>query len=230
MKISLQSLGAVILTWIGLMILLFVHAFFGRQLTTQLVYSCYMLTISFLLVELFEKRSIVERFGFQRNSVLGLVVAVCLGFILAWYLGLEYLTGVISAPMVEELYFRGYMLGAFNKLGENHEKWRLSELVWILFSSLLFTLSHILKYYPTFPSSTGSLLFSLFFASLVLGFLYIRSGTILWSFLVHMLYNLASPFGINETAFYLLAASSTIIILTYLLKHFLSTRKNHWAN
>ena len=150
---------------------------------------------------------------------------VGLGFVLVWCPGLEYLTGVISAPLVEELYFRGYMLGAFSKLGEKHEKWRLSELVWILFSSLLFTLSHILKYYPTFLSSTGSLLLSLFFASLVLGFLYIRLRTILWSFLVHMGYNLASPFGINQIAFYLLAASSTTIISIYLLKYFLSIRK-----
>jgi len=218
MKISLQSLGAVILTWIGLMVLLLVHAFFGRQSATQLVYSGYMLTVSFLLIELFEKRSIVERFGLQRNNMLGLIVAVCLGFILVWYLGWEYLTGVISAPMVEELHFRGYMLGASSKLGEKHEKWRLSELLWILFSSLLFTLSHIVKYYPTFPSSMGSLLLSIFFAGLVLGFLYIRLRTILWSILVHMSYNLASPFGINEIAFYLLAGFSTTIISTYLPK------------
>jgi len=54
----------------------------GRQSATQLVYAGYMLTISFLLIELFEKRSIVERFGFQRKNVLGLTFAVCLGFIL----------------------------------------------------------------------------------------------------------------------------------------------------
>lgn len=132
------------------MILLFVHAFFGWQSATQLVYVGYMLVVSFLLVELIEKSNIVERFGFQRKNAVGLVVAICFGFVLVWRLGLEYLTGVISAPLVEELCFRGYMLGAFSKLGQNHEKWRLSELAWILFSSLLFTLSHILKYYP-FP-------------------------------------------------------------------------------
>jgi len=38
-------------------------------------------------------------------------------------------------------------------------------------------------------------------------------------------YDLASPFGINEMAFYLLAGFSTIITSTYLLRHLFSVQK-----
>jgi len=37
-----------------------------------------MLVTSFSLTKL-KKRSIIDRFGFQRNNVLGLVVIICLG-------------------------------------------------------------------------------------------------------------------------------------------------------
>jgi len=86
MKISLQPLGAVILTWAGLMILLFVHAFFGRQLATHLVYVGYMLPISFLLVELLRKEALWNDLAFKET--------MCWGWLLLFVWGL-YLFGTL---------------------------------------------------------------------------------------------------------------------------------------
>lgn len=224
MLASWKSIGTVISIWLGLLILLFLHTFLGRQETTRFVYSSYMVITAFLLTKLYEKRSIVERFGLQRNNVLGLLASICLGLIIVYNFGVEYLTGIIIAPFIEELFFRGYLLGARRRRSDQWE-WTADQLVWISFTSILFALSHVFKYYVTDPSSMLFPLLSIFVFSIVLGCLYIRLRTILWCFLVHMLYNLSSAFGITVIVFYLFTTLSVIILSMYLVK--LRTQRNN---
>ena len=78
MQFSWKPVGIVILLWVGLMFLLLFQLFFVEHEILSFLPFGYMLVTSFSLTKL-EKRSIIDRFGFQRNNVLGLVVIICLG-------------------------------------------------------------------------------------------------------------------------------------------------------
>lgn len=138
MQFSMKSIRTLILLWLGLMILLFFHAFFGRQKITFLLYSGYMLITSFSLTNFLERRSIIERFGLQRNNALGLLVVTYFGLTVVYYFDINNLQSILLAPLVEEIFFRGYMVGTICKCNHNELKWRPIELWWISFTSLLF--------------------------------------------------------------------------------------------
>jgi len=78
MHFSWKPVGIVILLWVGLMFLLLFQLFFVEHEILSFLPFGYMLVTSFSLTKL-KKRSIIDRFGFQRNNVLGLVVIICLG-------------------------------------------------------------------------------------------------------------------------------------------------------
>jgi hypothetical protein len=78
MQFSWKPVGIVILLWVGFMFLLLFQLFFVEHEILSFLPFGYMLVTSFSLTKL-EKRSIIDRFGFQRNNVLGLVVLICLG-------------------------------------------------------------------------------------------------------------------------------------------------------
>ncbi len=82
---------------------------------------------------------------------------------------LDFLTGVIAAPIVEELLFRGVMLHRFTF------KWGLKKA--ILTSSLIFGVLH--------ADFIGAFIFGL-----VMCILYIKTGTIIIPIIAHMLNNL----------------------------------------
>ena len=210
MQSSRKSIIRVVLLCLGLMILAYFHAYFGRQKITVLLSFGYMLITSFLLTKFYEKRSIIERFGFQRNNALGLLFVTYLGLLVVYYFDTYDITAIFLAPLFEEIFFRGYMLGTL--CNTNEWKWRLIDLGWIIITSLLFALSHVFRYYPN-----GNILV-IFVSSLSYGFLYVRLRTILWCFLAHMVCNLSIPFGTWHLYFYILTIFSIIILLTYLLK------------
>jgi len=143
-----------------------------------------------------EKRSIIDRFGFQRNNVLGLVVIICLGLTVVYLFygfNIDDLNLIVVAPLAEEIFFRGYMLGILCK--GNYKEWELIpiEYLWIPLTSSLFALGHIFRYYPSFPSSMWVSMFSILIGSLIHGLLCVWFRTILWSTSVHMLHNSYPP-------------------------------------
>ena len=217
MQFSRKSVGTVISLWSVLMILLFFYPFLIERLGEKIsffLWSGYILVTSFSLTTFFEKRGIIERFGLQRNNALGLLVVTYLGLAIVYYFDINKLESKIFGPLFEEIFFRGYMLGTLCKRNHNKWKWRLIDLVWIIFTSILFASGHVFKGYSSIS------ILSIFVGGLLLGFLYVRLRTILWCFLVHMLYNLSMPLGITSLYFSFLAIFSIIILLIYLLKFF----------
>jgi len=208
-----KSVGAIVLLWSVLMFLLFFHAVFGRQKITDFLSYGYMLVTSFLLTKFVEKRDITERFGLQRNNVLGLLVVIYLGLTVAHYFDISDLPLIFFAPLNEEIFFRGYMLGTLSK--SNYDKWKR-----ILLTSVLFALAHIFTYHSTYPlDKVAWTIFAPFIGGMFFGFLYMQSKTILWCFLAHMLYNLFSSYRISMLILYL------FILLGVLLKDIVESRQ-----
>ncbi len=214
------SVGIVTVSWIVLMVLLFFYPFLAARLGQEVsfsLWSAYMLVASVSLTTFFERESVIRRFGLQRNNALGLLVVTCLVFLATYYfdlndlLGLNALEVIFFAPLLEEIFYRGYMLGTLCKHDYDGWKWKPRDLGWIAFTSLLFALGHIY-------TQPRALMLNIFISSLPLGFLYIRTRTILWSFLVHMLYNLTMSFGLIHLYFPVLIVFSAIILLVYFLE------------
>lgn len=205
MQSSRKSIIRVILVWLGLIFLLFIDAYFGGQKIAILPYYGYMLVTSFSLTKFIEKRSVTERFGLQRNNVLGLLAVTYLGLTIAYFFGRNNLEGIFLAPLFEEIFFQGYMLGSLSQ----HNR---GELKWILLTSVLFALGHIIRYYPTFPlyQSIYAIL-NAFIGGMFFGLLYVWSRTILWSFSAHMIYNLFPPYRV------LMIRVFAIILVSYLI-------------
>lgn len=135
-----KSVGKVVELWIGLMGLLWSHVFLGREKITIFLLYGYMIITSFSLTH-FEKSSIIERFGFQRKNVLGLLFVICLGLTIVYFVynfDINDFDRIILAPFVEEIFFRGYMLGALYKRNQNEWKGIPIEYLWILLTSSLF--------------------------------------------------------------------------------------------
>lgn len=219
MRTSYRSAITVTLLWLGSMVLLFFHVYFGKQKITMLSHYAYMVVTPFLLTRFFEKRSIKERFGFQRKNVSGLLVATYLGLIIVYFFDVTNFSGVFLAPLLEEIFFRGYMLGSFVALKNNEWKWR-STIAPMLFTSFLFAFGHLFNYYPTFPLSMWFLTVAIFIGSLALSLLYVLSKTILPCFLLHMIYNLCLESGIGWSCFSLLGvfAAITLFLTVFLTK------------
>lgn len=195
MQFSLRPVGTIILLWVGLMFLLLFQLFFVDNEILSFLSTGYMLVVSFSLTKL-EKRSITERFGFQRNNVFGLIIVICLGLIVVYFFydfNINNLDLIVVAPLVEEIFFRGLMLGILCK--RNYKEWRRIpiEYLWIPFTSLLFALGHVLRYYPAFPPSMWNQIYLIMIGSLIHGLLYVWFRTILWSVSVHMLHNSYPP-------------------------------------
>lgn len=214
--------GIVTLLWSVLIVLLFFYPSFTERLGQQVsffLWAGYILATSLSLTKLFEKESIVERFGLKKKNALGLLVLICLGLGVVHYFDLnelldsKALEAIIFAPLLEEIFYRGYMLGTLCKSNHDERRWRPEDLVWIVFAGLLFALGHIFSTYPR------ALMINIFAGSLSLGFLYVWSRTILWSYLAHMLYNLSIPFGFVHQYFCILTIFSVIILLMYFLEN-----------
>lgn len=89
---------------------------------------------------------------------------------------IQFLTVVIMAPLTEEILFRGLMLGALSK---TCNKWLA-----IVATAIVFGLVHGHPIGIIYASCLG----------LVLGWLYIKSGSIIAPILFHTVYNFASMF------------------------------------
>jgi len=186
MLIPWKSLGNIILIWSGYMTIVFLHYEVGKSgILTCLLCYVYVLIVSFGITKFLEKESIVERFGFQTKNSLGLFISICLGLSVLYYFNKDInnfysINSAILAPLIEEIFYRGYMLGTFSKNSKNEVN------LWIIIlTSTLFSLGHI------FIMGENVLVYIiLLIFGICAGVSYVNFRTILWSFIAHMVINI----------------------------------------
>ena len=99
------------------------------------------------------------------------------------------LMAVLTAPLVEEVVYRGVLYSAFEK--------RLGATTAVMFTSLLFGLVHVPQYWP----SIGTVLL-IFLLSVILTLVRARTGNLLPSIVVHLIFNaLQSALIISNPSF-----------------------------
>jgi hypothetical protein len=91
----------------------------------------------------------------------------------AWAAGVAITSAVILAPIAEELLFRGLLLPALSR-------WSGSQWIGILASGLMFGLIHM----PLYQNVASLMLFGV-----VLGYIYVKSGSLTLAILVHAVFN-----------------------------------------
>jgi len=187
MKNLNSKLITLILVWLGYMILVWLHYNLGKSgLTTALLCYTYMLVISFALTKFFEKESITERFGFQTRNLLILLIATCSSLTFLYLLKVNIfnffvINFTIIAPLMEEIFYRGYILGSL--CGKADEMNRES-LKWILLTSILFSIGHI------FILGRNLLLYIyVLIFGFIEGIIYVNTKTISWVYIAHMVNN-----------------------------------------
>lgn len=143
------------------------------------------------IVAFFERQSTIKRFGLQPSRFLSL------GFFISMTLATCYLSNILSgsplssiviAPLSEEWLFRGYMTGKFRDedfLRAHDIKFQRTIKVFvgpILLVSVAFAVSHLFVYGLTdLPQGV--------IAGVVFGFVFLVSGSVLFSMTAHAVWN-----------------------------------------
>lgn len=214
---QLHLLKRVSLLWIGLMILFIVHVQLGSTKITRFLCYGYMLATSFALTKFLENRDITERFGLQRNNVIVLLIFTYSGLAIAYFFDISKVDLIFLAPLIEEIFFRGYLLGTLFESCHSKGKRISCELKCISVTSLFFSLTHIFGHDPT-QLSTYIQLLMVFLGGFFLGSLYVRSGTITWIFAAHMLHNVSGPLGLGVLRSLFPVVSFVIVAAYYSVK------------
>jgi len=190
---SHSSLRIVFLVWLLTFILVFLYYNTERTwILLNLIYG-YLLLISFGLTKFYEKQSLKERFGFQRKYWLYwliMFISICVGVVILYYFNKIYDINVIGtsffAPFAEEVFFRGYMLGALSKTSKS----KSALAIWLVLTSILFSLTHIFSFIYDY----GNLFLERFLITTAFGMLdglmYVVTGTVLSCFAFHVITNI----------------------------------------
>jgi len=147
--------------------------------------------VSLSIVKFYEKQSLVERFGFQRKHWLIMFISVCIGIAILHYFEINacdigIMTGSFIAPFIEETFYRGYMLGTILKITKN----KLALLLWLIFTSVLFSIGHIFSFIYDYGCS--SFLVRITFTTvfgMIAGWSYLVTKAISLCFAFHVLIN-----------------------------------------
>jgi len=204
--------------WLILMLLLWLNSWASGNLhsfSTYLV-AIYLIAMPVGAVRFIEKQSIIERFGIQAFKFLLLMLLI---FTSLW---VTYLSGVVDwtafvslvlAPIPEEIFFRGYILG---RVTNGKTKLTLRRALFAhLLASLIFALSHVFKY------DLAGISFSFGFG-LIMGFTYLMTGSILLPSIVHT--------GFNFLIIVSLVSESSILVFSlFLLIGFLALGLSVWG-
>ena len=182
-----SKLVTLILVWLGYIVLVWVHYSLGKWgIMTALLCYTYILIISFALTKFFEKESIIKRFGFQTRNLIILLIATCLALALLHFLkvnifNFSVINFAIIAPLMEEIFYRGYMLGSFCRKTDEMNR---ESLKWILLTSILFSIGHI------FILGRNLLLYIyVLIFGFIEGIIYVNTKTISWVYIAHMVNN-----------------------------------------
>ncbi len=144
----------------------------------------YFIFVSFGMIGFIHKISVIKRLGIQnlRYFTLGLTIIISIGA--RYLLGIanpDSLTSLVIAPLSEEIFFRGYLLGNFKT--QNSSTKRIYGSIVII--SILFTISHILK--P--DAGLFGLIFKIPCLALLCGISYWLLGTIVPSISIRTAWN-----------------------------------------
>ena len=186
------------LLWVGLcLILYFFHVVkISQWIKTLLIYS-YQVLLSSVIIKFIFKRKLLKWFGLQERKLQLLFFGfpMLLGFTSSIIFTKEQAINVIFnsilTPIIEEYFFRGYMLGTFMSL-DNRKQTKLL-LIALLSTSVCFSLAHI---FITFMWGRFTILsiFNMFIYLIVgfaLGLIFIEKKTIVFSSMIHIIVNLS---------------------------------------
>lgn len=139
--------------------------------------------VPMLIVRFVEKQRVSQRFGFQRSRVFvffSLIGMSALAMYLTMNVDVAAVSNMVLAPISEEIFFRGYVLGRFrsNNAFENVTS-TLKFMCFVVISSIVFTFSHVFTGY-TFQDIFITLPFGI-----AAGVLYGFTGTVLFSTVLH---------------------------------------------
>jgi membrane protease YdiL (CAAX protease family) len=175
-----------VLVWLGLLFILWL-----TSLASGFVYyvlACvsfvYEFAVPSVIVRAIEKQNLTERFGFQswRKGILFyLIFASTLSVQFSVGLKWEALLAILFAPILEEFFFRGYFLGSFRN--EKTLQYPIRLIGSILLSSIVFSLSHVFVRYNLIDYLIT------FCLGLLCGFVYVFSGSVVYSVPLHMVFN-----------------------------------------
>jgi membrane protease YdiL (CAAX protease family) len=153
-----------------------IHDFLGN------IILIYYLVVPIGIIRFVQKQSVIERFGLQSLRYLALAFVIIISLAIVFLSGivnnLTAFSSIILAPIPEEIFFRGYMLGTLRSQKANLKLFLGS----ILLVSTTFAFSHSFKYdiLGTAP---------VFALGFVFGVLYWFSHSIVPSATIHIAWN-----------------------------------------
>lgn len=180
------SLVAPLAMWAPLMFLLWLTSVLTGtwHYFVALSVIIYMVLVPLMMMRYFEKESIVQRLGMQSGKFLVcvlLAIASVLAFFTVTTREWAALLPLVLAPIPEEIFFRGYIMGRFAK---RRMSITLKSAIGLVLSSLVFSISHVFRSYWT-----TNFLVLLLASLLVFGLTYWITGSILFSAVIHTVWN-----------------------------------------
>jgi len=175
-----------VLVWLGLLFILWLTSLAAGFVYYVLVCVSFVceFAVPSVIVRTVAKQNLTGRFGFQswRKAMLFyLIFASILSVQFSVGMKWEALLAILFAPILEEFFFRGYFLGSFRDKEMLQNPTRL--IGSILLSAVVFSFSHVfVRYDPIDYLIT-------FCLGLLCGFVYVLSGSVVYSVPVHMVFN-----------------------------------------
>ncbi len=184
MKIS--TLIEVLIFWGMLLgILAFAFGTIGNlQVFLSYLKYVYFIFVAFGMVRFVHKTSILESFGLLNWRYFSLVILMVISIGARYMSGIAMpntFTSIVIAPISEEVFFRGYLLGCFKTKNATTTKAFSS----IFFVTFLFTLAHVFK--PDI--GIVGLVFAIPCLGAMAGILYWVTKTIIPSITIHTAWN-----------------------------------------
>jgi len=182
-----------ILVWLVLLLLLWLTSNSEGVIHYLFLYLVpfYLFAMPFGMVKFIEKQSIIKRFGLEPERLLFLIllgITAIMAILNVTTTNWTAFSNVLLAPIPEEVFFRGYILGIFSKGIKSSD----SAKVWgssLILSAAIFSLSH---------AFTGEPLVLFEFAFLfgcLTGLIYLLTRSILLPAAMHTAFNLLTSSG-----------------------------------
>jgi membrane protease YdiL (CAAX protease family) len=214
----------VIIAWVILFALLWLLSILPiRNVPTFSVYfvNFYMIVVSIGVIRFVEKQSVIERLGVQSWRYLALALLSFVSLVAVYFsriLNPTAFTPIFLAPVSEEIFFRGYMLGRFRNEETLNSRWQFA---YLFFVSVAFALSHIFIY------GISGVIIGIFCMGAVYGIVYWFIGSILASVSIHTIYNFVVTAGAYWTSldFWIWIFLITLPLIVVILQELLKRRK-----
>lgn len=173
MNIQKISIAIPFVMWIPLMVPLWLTSILTGTLyyAATLFGTSYMIVVPLIMVRYFEKRSIVQRLGMQSGRLLICILLIIIS-VLAFFTvtTMEWIafSTIVLAPIPEEMFFRGYMMGRF--VSGERISINLKTMIGLILATLVFCISHIFHGYSIVELSSLFLVSLVFFRNFLLDY------------------------------------------------------------